>query len=130
MGTIAKLMIGKIHHLSGLVKSLSIFTLIVSVLLDWSNSTSCVFTALKFASHPLPQSTLSCRLDSSSEANSSHCCISDSWLHLRKRTVSSAKIAILQITSSRRTDNRILRNSSINWIFLWRLPIQNHLKAK
>ena len=27
-----------------------------------------------------------------------------------------------------RTKNGALRNSSINWKFLWRLPIQNHLK--
>ena len=27
-----------------------------------------------------------------------------------------------------RTNNGPLRNSSINWIFLWRLPIQNYLK--
>ena len=27
-----------------------------------------------------------------------------------------------------RTKNRALKHSSINWIFLWRHPIQNHLK--
>ena len=55
----------------------SIFTLIEPVLLDWSNKTSSVFTALKSTSHILPQSTVSRRSDSSSEANSSYCHKSD-----------------------------------------------------
>ena len=55
----------------------SIFTTITLVLLDWSNETSRVFPALKSASHFLPQSTVSRRSDSSSEANSSCCQRSD-----------------------------------------------------
>ena len=27
-----------------------------------------------------------------------------------------------------RTKNGVLRNSNINWIFFWRLPIKNHMK--
>ena len=47
------------------------------VLLDWSNKTSRVFPALKSTSHFLPQSTVSHRSDSSSDANSSCCHRSD-----------------------------------------------------
>ena len=43
---------------------------IAPVLLDWPNETSWVFPALKSTSHFLHQSTVSCRSDSSSEANS------------------------------------------------------------
>ena len=46
-------------------KDPSIFTAIVSVLLDRSNETSSVFPALKSTSHFLPQSTVSRRSDSS-----------------------------------------------------------------
>ena len=45
----------------------SIFTSITPVLLDWSIETSSVFPALKSTSHFLPQSTVFCRSDSSSE---------------------------------------------------------------
>ena len=54
-------------------------------------------------SHFLPQFTVSCRSDSSSEANSSCCHRSDVWSHLELRAVSSASIAVLQITSSGRS---------------------------
>ena len=50
---------------------------------------------------PLPtQSTVSCRSDSNSEANSSYCHKSDAWSHLEFRVVSSAQIPALQITLS------------------------------
>ena len=55
----------------------SIFTSIAPVFLDRSNETCWVFPALKSTSHFLPQSTVSCRSDSSSEANSSCCHRSD-----------------------------------------------------
>ena len=60
---------------------------------------------LKFSSieinklNPVP----ACGSDSSSEAKSSCCQISDAKSHLVKRVVSSAWIAILQITSSGRS---------------------------
>ena len=57
-------------------------------------------SSLKSTSHFLPQSTLCRRSDSSSEANSSCCLRSDVWSHLEYRLVSSAQIAILQITLS------------------------------
>ena len=44
--------------------------------------TSWLF-ALKSTSYFLPQSTVSCRSDSSSEANSIRCLRSDSWSHLQ-----------------------------------------------
>ena len=47
-----------------------IFTSIAPLLLNQSNKTSQVFPALTSTSHVLPQSIVSCRLDSSSEANS------------------------------------------------------------
>ena len=47
--------------------------ILAPVLLDWSNETSWVFLALKSTSHFLPQSTVSRRSDSSSEASSSYC---------------------------------------------------------
>ena len=53
----------------------SIFTSIAPVLLHQSNKTNWVFPAL-------PQSTVSYRLDSSSEANSSCCHRSNAWSHL------------------------------------------------
>ena len=68
----------------------SIFTSIEPLLLDQSNETSWVFPALKSTSHFLPQSTVSCRSDSSSEANSSFCHRSDAWSHLEYRVVLSA----------------------------------------
>ena len=58
-----------------------IFTSIEPLLLDWSNKTSWVFPALKSTSH-LPQSTVSRRSDSSSEANSSCCHRSEARSHL------------------------------------------------
>ena len=39
-----------------------------------SNETSWVLQTLKSTSHCLPQSTVSCRSDSNSEANNSSCC--------------------------------------------------------
>ena len=51
----------------------SIFPSIAPVLLDRSNKTKRVFPALKSTSHFMPQSTVPCRSDSSSEANF-HCC--------------------------------------------------------
>ena len=59
-----------------------IFTSIAPVLLDWSNETSWVFPTLKSTSNFLPQSAVSRRSDSSSEANSSCCHRSDAWSHL------------------------------------------------
>ena len=59
-----------------------IFTSIVPVILDRWNKTSWVFPALKSTSHFLPQSTVSRRSDSSSEANSNFCHRSDAWSHL------------------------------------------------
>ena len=58
----------------------SIFTSVAAVLLDWSNETIWVFPALISTSHFLPQSTVSCRSYSSSEANSSYCHNSDTWV--------------------------------------------------
>ena len=55
----------------------SIFTSIAPVFLDRSNETNRVFPALKSTSYFLPQSTVSPRSDSSSEANSSCCHRSD-----------------------------------------------------
>ena len=49
------------------------------LLLDRSNKTSWVFPTLKSTSRFLPQSTVSRRSDSSSEANSSCCHRSDAW---------------------------------------------------
>ena len=81
----------------------SIFTSIEPLLLDWSNKTSWVFPALKSTSHFLPQSTVSCRSDSSSEANS--CCYhrSDAWSHLEYRAAAWAQTAILHMTLSGRS---------------------------
>ena len=80
-----------------------IFTSIASVLLDWSNETSCFFPALKSTSHFLPQSTVSHRSDSSSGAISNYCHRSDAWSHSEQRVVSLALIAMLQIPSSGRS---------------------------
>ena len=55
----------------------SIFKSILPVFLDWSIETSWVFPALESTSHYLPQSTVSCRSDISSEANPSSCHRSD-----------------------------------------------------
>ena len=60
----------------------SIFTSIEPVLLYRSIETSWIFPALKSTNHFLPQSTVSRRSDSSSEANSSCCHRSDPWSHL------------------------------------------------
>ena len=81
----------------------SIFTSIEPVSLDQSNKTSWVFLALKSTRHFLPQSTVFCRSDSSSETNSSCYYISDAWSHLELRVVSSAYIVISQITSTGRS---------------------------
>ena len=50
-----------------------LFTSIAPELLDQSKETSCVFLALTSTSHFLPQTTMSHRSDSGSEANSSCC---------------------------------------------------------
>ena len=63
---------------------------ITSVIIDWSNKTSWLFPALKSTSHFLPQSTVSCRSNSNSGANSSSCYRSNAWLYLEWRVVSSA----------------------------------------
>ena len=57
-----------------------------------SNETKWVYPALESTSHFLPQCTVSCRWDSSSEANSSCCHRSDAWLHLVR--VESSMISI------------------------------------
>ena len=49
-----------------------IFTSITPVLLDQSNETSSVFTALKSTNHFLPQSMVSCRSDISRCCHKSH----------------------------------------------------------
>ena len=67
-----------------------IFPSIAPVLLDWSNGTSSVFQALKSTSHFLPNSTVSCRSDSSSESISTCCHRSDTWSHLELRVASTA----------------------------------------
>ena len=65
------------------------FPIIAPVLSHWSNETSWLFPALKPTYHFLPQSRVSCRSDSSSEANSSCCHRSDAWSHFN-RVASSA----------------------------------------
>ena len=55
-----------------------------------ANKTSWVFPELKLTSHILPQFTVSCRSDSSSEANSSCYHRADAWSHLELRVVPSA----------------------------------------
>ena len=61
----------------------SIVTSITPVLLDWSSETIWVFPAMKSTGHSLPQSTVSCRSDWSSEANFSCWDRSNAWSHLR-----------------------------------------------
>ena len=56
--------------------------LITPVLLEQPNEVSWALPVLKSTSHFLPQSTVSHRSDSSSEANSSCCHRSDAWSHL------------------------------------------------
>ena len=68
----------------------SIFTSIAPVILDQPNESSWDFPVLKSTSHWLPQSTVSCRSGSKSEAISSCCHRSDTWSHLEKRVASSA----------------------------------------
>ena len=63
-------------------KGPSIFTSIAALLLDHLSKTSLFFPALKLTSHCLPHSTVSCRLNLSSEANSSCCHRSDAWSHI------------------------------------------------
>ena len=104
------------------------------MLLDQSNERNWVFTALKPISRVLPQSTVSRRSDSSLDTNSSCCHRLDAWSHLGWREVSEAQIATLSGRSlmyskkKYRTKNGALRDSSINWVFFWRLLIQNHSK--
>ena len=114
-----------------------IFTLIEPVLLNRSNKTSRVSPALKSRSHFLSQPTVSYRSNSSSEANSSCCHTSDGWSDLAKSSIiiidSSVTDNIIKKVinvkwEGHRTKNGALRNSSINWIFLWRFPIENHSK--
>ena len=68
--------------------------------------TSWVFSALKSTSHFLPQSTLSCWSDSSSETNPSCCHKSDAWSHLE---VGSSIISIY----SNITDNIIRKKYTV-----------------
>ena len=68
----------------------SILTTIAPALLDWSNKISWVFPTMRSTSHFLPQSTVSRRSDSSSEANTSCCQRSDALSHLEQGVVSSA----------------------------------------
>ena len=58
------------------------FTSIAIELLDWSNKTNCIFSELRSTSHFLPQSAMSCKPDSSSEASSSCCHKSNACSHL------------------------------------------------
>ena len=64
------------------------------------NSTSVITLDKR---NQLSFSTVSCRSDLSSEANSSCCQKSDAWSHSEQRLLSSAWIAILQRTSSGRS---------------------------
>ena len=99
-------------------------------------STRSVLRLVKWNQMSFSSIEIRLKLDSSSEANSSCSHRSAAWSV--SRVVSSPWIAILQIKTlgrslmySRkncRTKNGALWNSSINWKFLWRLPIQNHLK--
>ena len=91
---------------------------------------------MKSISYFLPQSTVSCRSDSGSEANSSCCHTSDAWLMTEGSIISidcnMTDNIIRKVTSvlweKCRTKNGALKNSSINWRFLWGLPIHDHLK--
>ena len=100
--------------------------------LDQSNKTSRVFPALKLTNHFLRQSTVSCRSDSILEANSSCCHRSDTWsiISIESNITDNIIRKVINVLKEKcRTINGALRNSNINWIFLWRLPIQNHLKS-
>ena len=79
-----------------------LLTSIAPVFLDPPNKTRWVFPALKSTSHFLPQSTVSHRSDSSSEANSTCChrCLVTCLITFRVKKSIISKIAILQITSS------------------------------
>ena len=52
------------------------------------------------------------------------------WYHSRRSNITDNFIRkVINVQQKRcRTKNGRLKNSSINWIFLTRLPIQNHLK--
>ena len=104
-----------------------------AVISEWSNKTSWVFPALKSTSHFLPQLTLSCRSNSDSAANSS-CC---NFICLIKLRLESSIISMYNNFTNNIirkvinvwlekiwTKTGTLRNSSSNWIVLWRLPIQ------
>ena len=80
-----------------------IFTSIAPEVLDWSDKTSGVFPELKSTSYFLPQSTVSRRSDSSTEAKSGCYHKSDACSHLEQRVASSAEITILQITFTGRS---------------------------
>ena len=96
--------------------------------LDRSNKTSRVFPALKLTNHFLPQSTVSCRSDSILEANSSCCHRPDTWSIISIE--SNITVKVINVSKEKcRTKNGALRNSNINWIFFWKLPIQNHSKS-
>ena len=93
---------------------------------------SWVFPALKSTSHFLLQSRVSFRSGSSSEVDSSCCHRSDVWSHLESSIISiNSNITgnIIRKVINIRTKNRPLRDSSINWIFWWRLPTQNLPKS-
>ena len=67
----------------------SILTSIAPLLLHHLNKTGWVFPGLKSTNHFLPQSTVSCRSDSSSEPNSSCCYRPDAWSHLVESSIIS-----------------------------------------
>ena len=93
----------------------SLFTSIAPELLDCSNETGWVFWELKLTGWFLPQSMVSCRSDSSSEANSSCCHKSDAWSYL-KRVESS----IISLDSN--ITNDIVRkviNAEASQLFVW-----------
>ena len=79
---------------------------------------------------PSPQ----CLMDISSAANSSCCQWSDTWSHIHIINTYSniSDNIIIKVTNVYQkkcsAKNGALRNSSINWIFLWRHPIQSHSK--
>ena len=93
----------------------SIFISVAPVLLERSNEASWVFPALESTSHFLPQSIVSRKSDSNSGTNSSCCQRSDAWSQLEQKVIYSKKKC--------RTKKGALRNSSINWIFVWRVDI-------
>ena len=90
---------------------------------EQSNETSSAFLELKSTNHLLPQSTVSWRSDSMSEANSSYCYKSEAQTNTEWIAVLSTQTPILHITSlgrsivcHRKNRNKIgvLRSTCIN----------------